>query len=812
MKLSTISAILIIFIAQLCLAEANEISWSRAMTDQRTKLSPADLDSPQKRFEAFKPLWQSHPIQFDWFIQDGGNDYWKYFIASDHEVAEIQQKIQTKVLNEIQTDAFKSKGPWLFRYKNACQARRDKRLQVIKNQASKIAFVKHHRLGGSHYAYTEAQSDAQSERNFHPGSSLCILEFDGINSKVTTIIEDADGVIRDPDVSADGQRILFSWKKSDLQDDYHLYEYNVPTGQTRQLTDGLGFADYEGIYLPNGDIIFNSTRCVQIVDCWWTEVSNLYTCDKDGKFLRRLSFDQVHTNFPTVMDDGKVIYTRWDYNDRGQLYPQPLFQMNPDGTAQTEFYGNNSWFPTTIAHARGIPGTQKVIGIMTGHHTNQRGKLGIIDTSKGRQEADGVTLIAPVRKTEAARIDQYGQHGEQFQYPYPLNEREFLVTYTPIPQTTQRHWLLPYGLYYMDIDGNRELLAYDSKVSCNHAVPLTTRNKPHIIPSQVDYTKKEGMYFIQDIYQGPGLKGIKRGTIKKLRVIAIDYRAAGVGNNGNRGEAGGALVSTPIAIDNGAWDVKTVLGDAEVYADGSASFSVPARTPVYFQAIDANGHAVQTMRSWSTLQPGEMFSCVGCHEDKNGTPPPGMGKAIATRKGPQKLEPFYGPTRGFSFAKEIQPILDQNCIRCHTGEKKKPFSLLNTAVVDTKAKRQWSQSYVNLTRNGQPNSIVNWHNVQSAPSMLKPYLAGAAKSEIIKMFAKGKSHKKVKLSKEELDKLACWIDLLVPYCGDYTEANAWNKAEIEKYQHFLNKRKYMEEIEKSNIQKYLKEQKTTPIS
>ena len=256
-------------------------------------------------------------------------------------------------------------------------------------------------MGGSHYAYTEGLSDAQRERHFKPGTALCILDMSGgYYGNVYTLIEDPKGVIRDPDVSYDGKRILFSWKKDDRKDDYHLYEMDIATNKIRQLTDGLGHADYEGIYLPNDDIIFNSTRCVQIVDCWWTEVSNLYIMNKDGKYMRRISFDQVHTNYPQVMDDGRVIYTRWDYNDRGQLYPQPLFQMNIDGTGQTELYGNNSWFPTTIMHARGIPGSSKIIAIFSGHHTRQRGKLGIIDPSRGRQEAEGAKLIAPPQEIQ----------------------------------------------------------------------------------------------------------------------------------------------------------------------------------------------------------------------------------------------------------------------------------------------------------------------------------------------------------------------------------------------------------------------------
>ena len=213
-------------------------------------------------------------------------------------------------------------------------------------------------------------------------------------------------MIRDPDVSFDATRVLYAHKKDLNKDDYHLYEYHLATGKTRQITSGLGMADYEGSYLPNGHIVFNSSRCVQIVDCWWTEVSNLYTCDGDGRYLRRLSFDQVHTNFPTVTADGRVIYTRWDYSDRGQIYPQALFQMNPDGTNQQSFYGNNSWFPTTILHARGIPGSQKIVCVFSGHHSRQKGWLGMLDPRRGREHRQvHLALVADSRDDRALGPD-----------------------------------------------------------------------------------------------------------------------------------------------------------------------------------------------------------------------------------------------------------------------------------------------------------------------------------------------------------------------------------------------------------------------
>ena len=854
-------------------------SWVETLLATRAALMQASL-SAEDRHAASGRAWDQFeadfPVPWDWILQDAGTTFPRWLEKDDGPV--IEQQMITRVLSDLGGEGAgvrremetlleagaSSRDPhWLALYGHACEQRRSERLTTVLSRMPRIVFTKHPTIRPSFFAYTEGQSDAQNERHFLPGARLCLLEMNGLMGQVRTLLDDPAGAIRDPAVSYDGRHILFAWKKSLDGDDYHLYEMDAVSGATRPVTSGAGFADYEPSYLPNGDIVFSSTRCVQTVDCWWTEVSNLYTCGPDGRFLRRLGFDQVHTVFPTVTDDGRVIYTRWDYNDRGQVFPQPLFQMNADGTGQTEFYGNNSWFPTTIAHARGIPGTQRVLAILCGHHTTQAGKLAIIDPAQGRQENQGVQLIAPVRETKADRIDAYGQTGELFQYPCPLTESEFLVTYAPLGweyqgQKLRRKGDAHFGVYWMDKQGRRELLASDAQVACQQPVPLAARPRPPVRPNTVDYRRETGTYYVQDVHAGPGLAGVPRGTVKKLRVVALGFRPAGVGNNGSGGPGGGALISTPIAIGNGSWDVKIVLGEARVYDDGSAFFTVPARTPVYFQAIDERGHVAQTMRSWSTLQPGENQACAGCHEPKN-TAPPAMSynATLALRAGAQTLDPFYGPARGFSFPKEIQPILDRHCVSCHKDRdlKMEPerlkslvtrdrdpvwnysspssafrrpakavatnqlvFSLLGDGVVDHLAKRQWSDAYLNLTQ-AEPDRddwargsfrglydgrVVNWIGSQSIPAPLPPYAAGACRSELVPLLENG--HGGAKLSREEMDKIACWIDLFVPYCGDYTEVNTWTEADKEKYQHYLEKRTRMELIERRNLDELIADQ------
>lgn len=727
-------------------------------------------------------------IRLDWLDQDRkeqpGNSFWPLAVAATDELGDAHPV--TEEVRRLAESASPADPRWMDVYLRACRERREQRMGAHVCKFPRIIFTRHHDIGGQHYAYTEDISDSPYNDNnpFPHGGQLCLLEMHGLFGRERVLLEEPDGLIRDPAVSYDGRRVLFARRSSMTDDDYHLYEMDMSDESVRQLTLGEGAADIEPTYLPGGDIVFNSSRCQQIVDCWWADVSNLYTCDGDGRFLRRICFDQVHTNYPQVLPDGRVVYTRWDYNDRGQLFPQPLFEMNPDGTGQRGYYGNSSWFPTTILHARGIPGTRKLVCVLSGHHTYQKGKLAIIDPSRGREENLGTQLIAPIRPTEAVKIDRYGYEGEQFQYPYALSETEFLVTYsTEGSRQARAPSEKPFGIYFMTIDGRRELLSATPRISSNQSVPLVPRPEPRLRPSLVDYRKSTGSYVVHDVYAGPGLEGVARGTVKQLRVVALEFRAAGIGNNRNNGPAGGAMVSTPVSI-NGAWDVKRVLGTAPVYDDGSAAFEVPARTPLYFQALDAKGHVVQSMRSWSTLQPGETFSCVGCHDHKNTSTPTGS-IPLALRVGPKPLEPFGDPNDGYSFARRVQPILDKHCVRCHSRKTRADgsgkISLEAIGELDRSAQKIWSDAYKALAN----PKYASWVSPQSAPPQLPPYSTGAARSRLIELLEAG--HEGVVLSADELAEIACWIDLAVPFSGDYTEAMPPDQAA--RYVYYLDKRR-----------------------
>jgi hypothetical protein len=370
------------------------------------------------------------------------------------------------------------------------------------------------------------------------------------------------------------------------------------------------------------------------------------------------------------------------------------------------------------------------------------------------------------------------------------------------------------------------------------AMPLVGVPVAAAVAQRPDPIYESGTFYIQDVHAGPGLDGVPPGTAKKIRVVGLAYRPTAIGGNHNRGEAGQAYVCTPVSIAQGSWEVKKVIGETPVYSDGSAFFSAPARTPLYFQVIDDQGCVIQTMRSWTLLQPGENATCVGCHEQKAESPQT-IPTAEALRRGPRELDSFYGSVRGFSFPKEIQPILDRHCVNCHndrsrlawvadrvtnrgTVNNRDPetaFSLLANTTVDQAAKRRFSDSYLSLAGavrgydgafEGRSRPLVNRVSPQSGPPMRKPYSSGSATSGLMALLRE--NHYGVQLYREELDEIACWIDLVIPYCGDYWEANTWSLFERNRYEYYYRKRRSMENLEELNIRKLIADQSTAGSS
>lgn len=788
--------------------EPDFAAWRASIATARVDLAELPVE---KRAEAAMGKWKQiaadYPVPSDWIRQDLGNEAVKVLTETDSMIPRLMEAVRSGVGRHAGEAV--AETPDLDGYVALATERRRARIAATLAKWGAIAFTESHTFRMSFIGYTEGLSDARHERFFVPGTRLAVVDFPSgsVFAGKRTLLDDPHGMMRDVDISFDRDRLLFAWKKSDRLDDYHIHEYTLATGHVRQLTRGLGRADYEPIYLPDGDILFTSTRPEQSVPCWWTEISNLYRMRADGSFLRRLAIDQVHALYPQLLADGRVTYTRWDYNDRGQNFPHPVFSMRPDGQDQRAYYGGNSWFPTSLLHTRGIPGSHKAMSIAAGHHTGQHGKLVVLDILEGRDEGKGMRFIAPRREVPYERVDVAMQQGDLFRHPYPFSEHEFLISFKPEGGAR-------FGLYWMNADGERELLHEDRALDVARMVPLGHRPSVPVIEDAVRHGEKTAVYYVKDVYSGVGLQGIPRGEAKSIRVVRLDYRAAGVGQTDNGGEGGGSLNSGPVAVGNGSWDVKQILGDIDIEEDGSARFEVPAMESIYLQVLDARGRVIQTSRTWDTLLPGETKGCVGCHDKANANfHPYAEENTIAWKKPIQKLRPFLGPTRGFSFPKEIQPILDAKCITCHDGATPEVMDLRGIPVDDAPLNlRKWTRSYLNLveatrTPNGgykanPEKGMVTWISKMSRPTEIPPYFSGAARSPMLQMLDAG--HHGVVLTEEEHARFAAWMDLLVPFSGDYREGNAWNDRQHAYYSYYEGKRALTSREEIADLLEYLK--------
>ena len=388
-------------------------------------------------------------------------------------------------------------------------------------------------------------------------------------------------------------------------------------------------------------------------------------------------------------------------------------------------------------------------------------------------------------------------------------------------QLLYRDFSAPFALYWTDVDGAWELLvAQNGRPPCGRPVPVRERMLPKVASVRLDETLKTGMVAVQDVYVGDAMKGVKRGTVKSMRVVSLDYRQAGVGYTSNGGPGGGGISSTPPALGNGSWDVKRVLGEVPVADDGSVAFKAPVRVPIFFQLLDENGRMVQTMRSWTVLQPGETASCLGCHESANTAPNFRAAKAAAL----DAIAEVKLPKRGFSFPKDVQPILERRCVRCHSPHSNAGIpDFTGKPVRDQLSRRDWSRAYLSLTqarrvsppfnafvierqlepqflcsdmRNGNGrwvadpyarNGYVNWISSASEPTLLPPLKYGSRTSRLFTERL-DKEHGKG-ITDAEKRVLACWVDLCVPFCGDYEEGAAWSEKERAFWDYYTKKRK-----------------------
>jgi formylglycine-generating enzyme required for sulfatase activity len=591
----------------------------------------------------------------------------------------------------------------------------------------------------------------------HLGSDLVVVSPVRADGKQTLLRH--EGWISDFDLNWDGRRILFSNGRA-------LFEIQADGTGLRQVSaKDPPVWHYDGCYLPNGQIACVSNACEQAVPCTGgANVGNLHILNADGSGDHRVCFEQDQDWNPTVMQDGRILYTRWEYADIPHYFSRLLFRMNPDGSNQMEYYHSNSYWPNATFWPRPIPGhPTEIVAVISGHHgVSRTGELVLLDPALGRHEAQGCLQRLPGygRKVEAIIEDQLVLRSwPKFACPWPLAEpktnrgagKYFLVS-------VKRDESATWDLCLVDIFDNITPILTGGFLN---GVPLRPRPKPPIVPSLLTPGQQDGIILLADIYRGKGLRGYPRGSIKQLRIGSYEYRFAGNGD-------------TYAASNEGGWDVKKILGTVPVHEDGSAMFRVPANTPIFVQPLDAEGKAQQMMRSWYTAMPGETASCVGCHEEQNSGPPSQL--TLAARAEPAVIAPWNGPTRGFSFDREVQPVLDRRCAGCHDGRPVRDGDR-TVATPDLRAKRlrpdyrdHYSPAYMVLQK------YVRRAGFESDIHMHVPSEFEADTSPLVQMLKKG--HHNVRLTRDEWERLYTWIDFNVPYPLNWRESHVPPSREL----------------------------------
>jgi len=621
-----------------------------------------------------------------------------------------------------------------------------------------------------------------------PGGGLFLLQgFKGEQPRLRCLTESwPQGSFLRPDISYDGNKILFAYckyyphvagmekvDKDKLPEDafYQIYEMNIDGTGARQLTRGR-YDDFDARYLPNGEIVFLSTRKGQFVQCNKTNtattqqvtlpdsyvrcggdnkrpcaVYTLHVMDSRGGNLRPISAFENFEWTPMIADDGRILYARWDYIDRFNGHFMSLWSANQDGTNPQLVYGNYTTRPQCIFEARSVPNSHKLIFTASAHHSITGGSLALLDRTYGTEQAQPLIRLTP----EVCFPEAEGWPESYYANPYPLSEDHYLTSWSdrrlPPHQgsgqvTDDRNPVNSMGLYLCDAFGNLELIYRDSRISSMNPIPVRPRKKPPAQPSQTDWDgPQEGCFLVQDIYKG--LKGVERGMVKRLRIVGVPPKTQPHMDSPSLGIS---------KEDPG----KFVLGTVPVEKDGSAYFYVPSGVPVFFQALDGNGLALQTMRSLTYVQPGQTLSCIGCHESRELAPRIAR-RPIAARGEPSRLTPGPAGSWPLRFDTLVQPVLDKSCVLCHSaGSGDKHAAQFDLTV---------ENSYQNLISFAEKDLEKLAFEKDVSIVGQSP----AVQSKLLALLRHPDGHRGIHLDDDSFERLATWIDVYAQKLGSFSE-------------------------------------------
>ncbi|MHC5057226.1 MAG: HzsA-related protein [Planctomycetota bacterium] len=610
--------------------------------------------------------------------------------------------------------------------------------------------------------------DQHLGRHSRVGPGLTVLTgWKSGNPKVKAILEGKlpEGATRNPDLHYDANKVVFAFcdHTKDGQKRYFLYEAALDGSWVKQLTGTrrdkfetwdnratVIIEDNDPCYLPDDDkIVFVSTRGQTFGRCHggrYNPAWILHKCDKNGDNIEQLSFANENEYEPAVLNDGRIVFTRWEYTNRHEMLFHMLWWCRPDGSMVAHFYGNDTLHPMMVTEASAIPGTHRVVATAMGHHSYSTGTTVVLDINKGENHEEPVTHITP----ETPYSETKGWPEPHYSHPCAITEELFLVSRANHKVHKQGQTPPPANraIYLVDPVEGRELIYEDPSVATFSPIAIRTRKRPPVLPSMLPAKADDwGTIFVQNAYL---TRNDPEGKIKPGMIKAIRVNALGVQPRANRKSI---TMRCPNDIP------KKVLGTVPVDADGTAFIKVPARTSLQMQTLDEHGMAILTEKSLFYLQPGENRSCVGCHEAVGTSPIAKAFGKIAGRR-PQELKPAAGPQYpgGLSFMRTVQPVLDRYCIKCHGLEKtEKGTNLIHDG-------QYWSRSYKAIHKHGD-HRVGDKGYMGGSRNISRPYDFYAYSNKTAHRLVKG--HGKIyKEDRESYMRIIEWLDLNAQGFGD----------------------------------------------
>ena len=672
----------------------------------------------------------------------------------------------------------------------------------------KLVFIKRHRgslphMCDQYYGFTAV-----------PGGGLFVLSDPfGEHPKLTNLLKDSvvrngrlegrkllPGSFLSPEVSYDGKTILFAYSENSqamqswdevfpptksgrewtTTNCYHVFKVNADGSGLVQLTDGP-WDDFDPCFLPSGRIAFISERRGGYVRCGVRACRSFNLCSMrpDGSDLVLLSYFDTNEWHPSVNNDGMIVYTRWDYIDRNTTIAHHLWTCYPDGRDPRAPHGNypvrRQDRPFAELSIRSIPGSHRYVATAAPHHGYAFGSLVLIDLRNLDDHANS-QIIRLTPEVPFPEAEGPIRENEVYGTPWPLSEDDYLCVYDPRAEN--------HGIYWIDRDGNKELIYRDPSILCLSPIPLRPRLVPPVIPEETTQSAaakrasdgdRPATIAVVNVYDSdfPWPEGTE---ITHLRVLQILPKSIPTRNTPRIG----------IAEQTNA---RAVLGTVPVWSDGSAYFEVPPGKLIYFQALDSRGMAVQSMRSGTYVHPGEHLTCQGCHERKHRPPSKLTSVPLALRHPPSKLEPDVEGSNPFNYVRLVQPVLDRHCVACHRAEEALDLTgeiQYRPCPRDKHRQCCYTRSYNNLAEEygfffhahsaTTVATIANVDMVQQAAGRTIAGEFGARAAKLLDYL--DERHYGVKLPEEDFHRIVLWLDCNSEFLGSYEKAEAQARGEL----------------------------------